>query len=258
MGILNTTPDSFSDGGSYTNIEASLAHARQLIEDGAHIIDIGGESSRPGAQPVSLEEELRRTIPVITALRSESAIPLSIDTVKAEVARQALAAGANIINDISALSFDPEMVDVLCDSKAEVVLMHMQGSPSTMQNNPQYHNITEELMIYFSNCIDNLEKRGVSLEQIIVDPGIGFGKTLEHNLRLFKDLGRFQELGTRVLLGHSRKSFLGVLTGSNIAGNRDQATAICSALCANRGIDIIRVHNVVATKDALTIAEALS
>lgn len=257
MGIVNTTPDSFSDGGSYTCLETSLNHAQQLIADGASIIDIGGESSRPGAMPVSLEEELQRTIPLITALRFESDITISIDTVKAEVARQALAAGANIINDISALSFDLEMTDVLCDSHADVVLMHMQGSPATMQNNPQYHNITEDLLGYFSQCIENLDKRGVDLGRIIVDPGIGFGKTLEHNLRLFKDLGRFQELGARVLLGHSRKSFLGKLTGRE-TGDRDGATAICSALCAHRGIDIIRVHNVAATKDALTLASALS
>lgn len=257
MGILNTTPDSFSDGGSYTNLETSLNHAQQLIADGATIIDIGGESSRPGAQPVALEEELRRTIPIITALRLESDVTISIDTVKAEVARQALAAGADIINDISALSFDPQMVEVLCDSDADVVLMHMQGSPATMQDNPQYQNITEELLAYFSRCIENLDKRGVNLERIIVDPGIGFGKKLEHNLSLFKDLDRFQELGARVLLGHSRKSFLGTLTQRN-TGDRDQATAICSALCADRGIDIIRVHNVRATRDALTLARALS
>lgn len=257
MGILNTTPDSFSDGGSYTSLETSLNHAHQLIADGASIIDIGGESSRPGSTPVSLEEELVRTIPIITALRLESAISISIDTTKAEVARQALLAGANIINDISALSFDNNMADVLCDSDADVVLMHMQGSPATMQNNPHYENVTEELLGYFESCIGNLDKRGVDLSRIIVDPGIGFGKKLEHNLQLLKDLNRFKELGARVLLGHSRKSFLGLLTGRETS-ERDMATAITSALCASRGIDIIRVHNVAATKDAIAIAHALS
>ncbi|CAG37827.1 dihydropteroate synthase [Desulfotalea psychrophila] len=256
MGILNTTPDSFSDGGNYNSVDKALAQAEKLIADGADIIDIGGESTRPGSLPVSLAEELQRVIPVISALHAISAITISIDTTKAEVARQALLAGAHIINDISALSMDEAMVDVLQDSTADVVLMHMQGRPETMQNAPVYDNVTEEVYHYFEKRIEWLEKKGISRKRIIVDPGIGFGKTLQHNIELLKNLDFMASLGSALLLGHSRKRFLGAITGRD-TGDRDLATAVTAALCASQKMDIVRVHNVAATRDALLIAEAL-
>lgn len=256
MGILNTTPDSFSDGGMYGQESTAVQHAHQLIKDGADIIDIGGESSRPGSQPVSLAEELSRVIPVITSLRKESSVTISVDTTKAEVARQALLAGGNIINDISALSYDPKMIEVLQDSKAEVVLMHMQGTPKNMQQSPSYIDVVEEVYRFLSTKIAYLVAHNISEEKIIVDPGIGFGKTFEHNITLLKNLSIFSKLGVRVLLGHSRKRFLGELTCQDPV-NRDLATAVTTALCASRAIDIVRVHNVSATHDALKLAEAL-
>lgn len=257
MGILNTTPDSFSDGGLYSTTSLALQQAHSLIQDGAEIIDIGGESSRPGAHPVSVNEELQRVLPVITALRAESPIPISIDTTKATVARQALLAGANIINDISALVHDPEMIEVLQQqSEAEIVLMHMQGTPIAMQNNPKYGEVTNEVYEFLSRRIEYLTDHNISENRIIVDPGIGFGKTFDHNLILLKNLSRFSTLGTRVLLGHSRKRFLGEITGE-AAEERDLATAVTAALCAYRAIDIVRVHNVAATHQALQLAEAI-
>ena len=257
MGILNTTPDSFSDGGLYTETSLAVQQAQSLILDGAEIIDIGGESSRPGAQPVSLGEELRRVIPVILSLRAVSQVTISIDTTKATVAREALLAGANIVNDISALLYDPLMIEVLQQqSEAQVVLMHMQGTPAAMQNNPKYSEVTDEVYEFLSRRIEYLTDRNISEDRIIVDPGIGFGKTFEHNLILLQHLARFSTLGTKVLLGHSRKRFLGEITGEE-AGNRDLATAVTAALCAYRAIDIVRVHNVAATHQALQIASAL-
>lgn len=257
MGILNTTPDSFSDGGLYNETLTAVQHAHQLINDGAEIIDIGGESSRPGSQPVSLPEELRRVIPVIKALRKESSVTISIDTTKAEVARQALLAGGNIINDISGLSYDPKMIEVLQNSNAEIVLMHMQGTPAYMQKSPCYLDVIEEVYSFLSEKIAYLTAHNISEDRIIVDPGIGFGKTLEHNINLLKNLRTFSKLGVRVLLGHSRKRFLGEITSQDDTAHRDLATAVTTALCASRAVDIVRVHNVAATSDALLIAEAL-
>ncbi|MGL1930666.1 MAG: dihydropteroate synthase [Desulfotalea sp.] len=258
MGILNTTPDSFSDGGSYVRLEQALEQARKLISQGADIIDIGGESSRPGASPVELQEELDRVIPIIKAIRLESTISISIDTTKAEVARQAVQCGANIINDISALDHDCNMIKVLEENEeTTIVLMHMQGSPATMQNSPKYENITEELLEYFQQKIIFLKLHGISLDRIIIDPGIGFGKKLIHNIELLKNLCEFQKLGAKVLLGHSRKSFLGLLTDRETS-DRDGATAITTALCASRGVDIVRVHDVASTIDALKIQQAIS
>lgn len=258
MGILNTTPDSFSDGGSYISLNKALEQARRLIDDGAEIIDIGGESSRPGALPVSLAEELSRVIPIIKAIRLESDITISIDTTKAKVASLAIEAGANIINDISALDHDPEMLAVLKKNiNAEVVLMHMQGAPATMQNVPKYENVTEELLDYFREKISLLASENIARARIIIDPGIGFGKSLEHNIQLLKDLNKFKSLGARVLLGHSRKSFLGLLTDRETK-DRDTATAITTALCASRNIDIVRVHDVASTMDALKIYQAIA
>ena len=256
MGILNVTPDSFSDGGRFHAFESALSHAEELIADGAAILDVGGESTRPYADPVSLEEELERVIPVIEAVRSKHAIPISIDTMKAEVARRALEAGADIINDISALRHDPAMIEVARKSEAPIIVMHMQGTPSTMQDAPHYENVVEDIHAFFAERLEWLTNNGVARERIILDPGIGFGKTLDHNLSLIKHMDRFRSFGLRVLLGHSRKGFIGKLTGRD-AEARDLGTAVVAALAAHHHIDIIRVHNVSATKEALQIAEAL-
>ncbi|MBE0582996.1 MAG: dihydropteroate synthase [Desulfofustis sp.] len=257
MGIVNVTPDSFSDGGAFLDLQAAVDHARFLIESGADIIDIGGESTRPFADPVSLSEELERTIPLIRAIRDFSAIPISIDTHKAEVARQALAAGASVINDITALQGDPEMLAVVADSSAEVILMHMQGTPDTMQVDPRYDDVVGEIYAFLEQRLQALDNAGIDLARIIVDPGIGFGKRLQHNLSLLKHIDRFADLGRPVLLGHSRKRFLGDITGC-AAPQRDLATAVVSALCLSKKISLVRVHDVAATKQALRIAQAIS
>ncbi len=256
MGILNVTPDSFSDGGHFHAPEKALEQADRLIEEGADLLDIGGESTRPYSSPVSLEEELARTIDVIKELRNRHSIPISIDTTKAEVARQALEAGADIINDISAFEHDAAMLDVAQQSTCPIIIMHMKGTPSTMQDRPQYDDIIDEIMAYFVERLNWLSQNGIAEEHITIDPGIGFGKTLQHNLAIIRHLNTFKTLGRPVLLGHSRKSFLGELTKQE-AKDRDLATAVVSALSLQSGIDILRVHNVAATKQALQVAAAL-
>jgi dihydropteroate synthase len=257
MGILNVTPDSFSDGGRW-NTEAALeARIEQLISEGADIIDVGGESTRPFAESVSAEGELGRVIPAIRKIRARSNLPISIDTTKAMVAREALAAGATMINDISALRFDPEMIDVVRSFAGPVIIMHMQGVPGDMQVSPQYEDVVEEINSFFTERIHWLEKSGVARSRIIVDPGIGFGKTLEHNLAILRSIRAFKVHGCPVLIGHSRKSFLGQLLDLPIA-DRDTVTAIVSALCARQGADILRVHAVRPTRHALTLAAALA
>lgn len=257
MGIVNVTPDSFSDGGTFFDSEAAVSRARFLIDSGADIIDIGGESTRPYAEPVNIAEELERTIPVIRAIRSFSEIPISIDTRKAEVAHQSLVAGASLINDISALRDDPGMIEVVVDSTAEVIIMHMQGTPSTMQIDPRYDDVIGEIISFFAERLAQLEEAGIDPARIIIDPGIGFGKRLTHNLSLIKHIGRFSQLGRPVLLGHSRKRFLGELTGLN-AEERDLATAVVSALCLNKKVSLFRVHDVAATRQAIQIAQAIA
>ncbi|MFV0439442.1 MAG: dihydropteroate synthase [Desulfopila sp.] len=256
MGILNVTPDSFSDGGSYQLFDTAVNQAEALIAAGADIIDVGGESTRPYAEPVSLSDELDRTLPVIKAIRSRYQIPISIDTIKAEVARQAIAAGANIINDISSLTFDPGMIEVVRQTGAPVIIMHMQGSPADMQDHPHYQDVVVEVLDYLRKRVDWLLEMGIAREKIIIDPGIGFGKTIDHNLSLLKHLDRFRTLGQQVLLGHSRKGFLGQLTGL-AASERDLPTAVVSALAVWHQVDIIRVHDVAATRQALQVAEAV-
>lgn len=256
MGILNVTPDSFSDGGNFHTREKAIAHAEMLISAGADILDIGGESTRPYADPVSLEVELSRTIPVIQAVRARYSVPISIDTTKAEVARQALAAGADIINDISALQKDPEMVKVAGETNAPIVIMHMQGTPADMQNRPQYRNVMDEIVDFFSERIAWMTAEGISRDRIIIDPGIGFGKTIDHNLSIIKHLDRFRSFGLQLLLGHSRKAFLGRITGLE-AEERDLPTAVISALAVQHQVDIVRVHNVAASRQALQVAEAV-
>ena len=257
MGIINVTPDSFSDGGHFYLADKAAAQADKLIEDGADILDIGGESTRPYAEPVSLEDELARTIPLIQAIRKRHHdIPLSIDTTKAEVARQALDSGADIINDISALAKDPEMIKLAEKRKCPVIIMHMQGTPADMQDRPHYDDVVEEIYAFFQTRLEYLTGQGIALDKITIDPGIGFGKSLEHNLRIIKHLDCFSDLGCPVLLGHSRKSFLGLLTGLE-ANERDLVTAVISALSVQQKVDIVRVHDVAATRQALLVAEAL-
>lgn len=249
MGIVNATPDSFSDGGSYDSVEQGL----RLVEDGADILDIGGESTRPGAVPVDEAEELRRVIPVITKLIAQVKVPLSIDTTKAAVAREALAAGASIINDISALEADNDMVQVALDTKAAIVAMHRQGTPQVMQNDPHYDDVVEEVSNYLKLRLSDLVHAGIAAERIVLDPGIGFGKRTQHNLQLLGRLDRLAEAGRPILLGVSRKGFIHRTLGhkpSAAAGDMGTIGLTLHAL-SHGWVQIARVHNVKALSDAM-------
>ena len=257
MGILNTTPDSFSDGGQHFSFDAAVEQAEALVAAGADIIDIGGESTRPYAASVPADEELRRVVAVIQEIRRRHpGIVISIDTTKAVVAAEALAAGASIINDISALAKDPDMLPLAVKTSASVILMHMQGTPETMQINPHYDDVIAEILAFFRGRVRLLEQSGIDRGRMIIDPGIGFGKNRQHNLTIVKHLERFAELGLPVLLAHSRKRFLGDITGMAVE-HRDLPTAVVSALAANKSINIIRVHDVASTRQALQIVEAI-
>jgi dihydropteroate synthase len=256
MGILNVTPDSFSDGGLYFSTESALSHARQLIAEGAEILDIGGESSRPFAEPVSEGEELRRVIPVIERLKGGVKTLISIDTQKPSVAREAIKAGAAIVNDIAARRSDEDMARLAAESGAGYVLMHSLGAPQTMQINPTYENVVREVGEFFEKRMDWLERRGVQREQIVLDVGIGFGKTVEHNLQLLSALGRFQSLGRPMLLGVSRKSFIGKMFQADI-GSRLPGAIACAVWAVQHGHHIVRTHDVGATLQALRMTEAL-
>ncbi|MEN8199530.1 MAG: dihydropteroate synthase [Thermodesulfobacteriota bacterium] len=257
MGILNVTPDSFSDGGHFDSEASACSQAEALLVSGADILDVGGESTRPYADPVSEEEELGRVIPAIRAIRSRHSIPISIDTTKAAVARKALDAGADIVNDISALRKDPAMIDLLQETSVPVIIMHMQGTPGDMQLKPHYEDVVAEVKAFFRERLAWLEGHGVARERVTLDPGIGFGKTLTHNLSLLKHLADFKELGCPLLLGHSRKRFIEDITGLAVE-ERDMATAVVSALAAGSGVDVIRVHDVAATRQALQLQHAVS
>lgn len=259
MGILNVTPDSFSDGGKFASEQSAINQANQLIEAGADILDVGGESTRPFADPVPTEEELRRVIPVIEAVRKKHpTISISIDTTKAAVASSAIQAGADIINDISALQKDPEMISLAKKTNVPIIIMHMQGTPSDMQLKPVYKDVVMEIIAFLKERISSITGCGIDRKRLIVDPGIGFGKTLEHNLSLLKHLDQFATLGLPVLLGHSRKRFLGTITGVEEEQQRDLATAVVAAICATpSNIAIVRVHDVASTRQALMIAEAI-
>ncbi len=261
MGILNVTPDSFSDGGKFLDPQAAVAHALAMIEAGADIIDIGGESSRPGSAPVPLDEELRRVIPVVEqlthyALRITPSPLLSVDTTKAEVARRALDAGAHIVNDISAGRFDPAMLPVAAQASAGVVLMHAQGTPQTMQQAPRYDDAAREVADFLRERIAAAQAAGIGLEQIAVDPGIGFGKTVEHNMELLARLDEFRALGRPLLVGVSRKSFLGRLLGAEIA-DRLSASLAAAIWAVQHGANIVRVHDVAETVAALRVIDEL-
>ena len=251
MGILNVTPDSFSDGGQFQLVENAVARALQMEADGADIIDIGGESTRPGAEPVMLEEELRRTIPVIRELATRVRTPISIDTTKAEVARQALEAGAEIVNDISGLTFDPEMLEVCRLHDAGICLMHIQGTPQTMQQNPTYVDVVQEVIDFLQQQVDRCLMAGILPERMCIDPGIGFGKTAEHNLQLLKSVSRLQrDLQRPVLIGHSRKRFLSKILGRSV-DERESGTIGVSIALAEQGVDILRIHDVRSVRDAI-------
>jgi len=254
MGIVNITPDSFSDGGRHLLRDAAVSHALQLIAEGADILDIGGESTRPGALAVSAQQELERVMPVIESLHG-CAVPLSIDTCKAEVMRAALAAGVHMVNDINALQ-QPEALAAVVASDAAVCLMHKQGQPQTMQNKPHYADVLAEVMAFLRARIAAVEVAGVARNRIVVDPGFGFGKTMEHNLTLLRNLQRFSELGVPVLAGLSRKSMLGAITGQSV-DDRVVASAAAALLAAQRGADIVRVHDVRATCDVLKVWSAI-
>ncbi len=256
MGILNTTPDSFYDGGKYTSVDAAVARARKLIAEGADIIDVGGESSRPGAAPVPAEVELSRVVPVIEQIRGESDVAISVDTTKSVVARAALAAGADIVNDISALRFDPEMASVIADTGAYVVLMHMQGTPRTMQENPTYTDPVAEIKTFLANRIAAAIHAGIDEARIILDPGIGFGKRLKHNLAILRRISEFKELGVPILIGLSRKSFLGEILGVPTE-DRLIGTVAANAVAIRNGADIIRVHDVKEGKQTAQVARRL-
>ena len=250
MGIVNVTPDSFSDGGQFDSVTAAVEHALRLAEQGADILDVGGESTRPGAAPVPLEEELRRVVPVVRELARQTRVPISIDTYKAEVARQCLEAGAVIVNDISGLTFDTDMPRVCRESSCGVIVMHIQGTPQTMQLEPKYDDVVADVCRHFSQRLDALEASGIASERIVLDPGIGFGKSAEHNLQLLSHIAELHELGRPVLIGHSRKRFLKKLLGRDVE-ERHAGTLGVSIALASQGTEILRVHDVQATRDAL-------
>jgi dihydropteroate synthase len=258
MGIINVTPDSFSDGGRFLSEEAVVAQVGEMIEAGVDVIDIGGESTRPFSEPVPPEDELHRVIPAIQAIRRHFSVPLSIDTTKAMVARAALEEGADLINDISSFRFDPQMITLARESGAPVIIMHMKGTPRNMQVLPVYRNVVAEITSFFQERIDWAEARGVSSERLIVDPGIGFGKTIDHNLTILKHLSELQSLGCPILVGHSRKAFIGKTIGIEAADQRDEASAVLSALCAASGAAFLRVHDVRRTVQAVRLQEAIA
>lgn len=257
MGILNVTPDSFADHGAHFEPAVALAHARELVAAGADILDVGGESTRPFADPVPLEEELRRVIPLIAAIAPEITVPISIDTYKAPVARAALEAGAAIINDISALRFDPEMAPLAAATGAPVVLMHMQGTPRDMQRDPHYDDLMGEITAFFRERLEFAVSQGIAPEKIVLDPGLGFGKTMAHNLEIIRRLAEFLELGCPLLLGPSRKAFVGHLTGQPAGPERDVGTLAALAIGVQRGARIIRTHNVAYARQFLAVWEAI-
>jgi len=256
MGIVNVTPDSFSDGGLTGTLEGAVIHALHLVAEGADLLDLGGESSRPGADPVPLEEELRRVIPVVEALTPLVTVPISVDTTKAEVARQALRAGASIINDIRGLDGDPDLSRLVAEAGAGVVLMHMAGTPQTMQVDPRYVDVVREVRDDLARRIERAEASGIPRDRIAIDPGIGFGKTFAHNLELLRNLDRFANLGCALLVGTSRKGFLGTLTGRPVGG-RATASVVSSLAAVARGANVVRVHDVGPMVDAIKVWTAL-
>jgi dihydropteroate synthase len=257
MGILNVTPDSFSDGGSYAGADDAVRAALAMVDEGAHFIDVGGESTRPGSDPLPEAEEAARVLPVVRALAPALPGRISVDTYKAQVAEKALEAGAHIINDISALRMDPEMVAVVRDAGCPVIIMHMLGEPKTMQEAPVYADVVEEVYTFFAERIAWAVENGIKEENLLIDPGLGFGKTTQHNLALMRGLEAFRSLGRPVVLGASRKRFLGEILGIDKASERDEATAATTVLAACAGAHIVRVHSVAVNRDAARVARAV-
>lgn len=256
MGVLNVTPDSFSDGGLFFDKEKAISHGLRLVEEGADIIDIGGESTKPGSKPLELEEELRRVIPVIKSISAEVDVPISIDTYKSTVAQKAIEAGAEIINDISGLNFDPSLAKVASKEDTPLVLMHIRGTPETMQKNVHYDSLFSEILQYLKDSIQRAESAGLDPRQIIVDPGIGFGKTVEDNLLIIKNLHEFRILGKPILLGTSRKSFIGKILNAEV-GERMEGTLSSITVGVLNGANIIRCHDALQTKRAIAVADAI-
>ena len=256
MGILNTTPDSFSDGGMYLNPERAVERALAMIQAGADIIDVGGESTRPGSDSVSANEQIRRTAPVIQALRRVSKIPISIDTTSAEVAARALEVGASMVNDISAFRFDSQMIPLLAETGVPAIAMHTLGRPAEMQRDPRYDNVVKDVSKHLLSRVEACQDAGIEPTQIVLDPGIGFGKTLDHNLALLRHLPTLREYGHAILVGTSRKSFLGHLTGKDV-NHRAEATASSVAASIVLGADIVRVHDVEELQDTVRVADAI-
>lgn len=254
MGVVNVTPDSFSDGGRFLGTQQAVEHARILIEEGADILDIGGESSRPGAEPVGLDEELRRVMPVLEKLGGLP-VPVSVDTCKPEVMRRAIAAGAAMVNDINALR-EPGALEAVAESQSAVCLMHMQGEPRTMQQDPHYEDVVSEVAEFLAQRVEAAQQAGISRERIVIDPGFGFGKNTGHNLELLRGLPRIAGLGQPVLVGLSRKSLFGKITGKPVA-DRVSANVAAALLAAERGAALVRVHDVAATRDALLVLNAI-
>lgn len=255
MGVVNVTPDSFSDGGLYLDPEAAIAHGRELAEAGAKVLDVGGESTRPGAEPVSAEEELARVVPVINGLEGNGSL-VSVDTSKATVAAAALDAGAEIVNDVTALRGDPEMAALCAERGVGVVLMHMLGEPRTMQEDPRYEDVVTEVKAFLAERLEAAVAAGIDEDRVWLDPGIGFGKTGAHNMELLRRLGELRELGRPLVVGTSRKSFIGRVDGSP-ADQRLGGTIASSVLAAAEGADVLRVHDVAEVRQALTVAAAI-
>ena len=256
MGIINVTPDSFSDGGHFDSPERALGHALALVEQGADILDVGGESTRPGAEPVSAQQEMDRIVPVIERIVAETDTPISIDTVKAEVMREALSVGAGMINDVKGLRGEG-VIEVAAGTAVPVCIMHMQGEPRTMQKNPEYHDVVEDIKSFFEERLAACEAAGVDVDRVVLDPGFGFGKRLEHNLALLRRFEEFKVSGWPVLAGISRKSMLGQITGRERADERVAASISAALLVAQKGAAILRVHDVAETVDALKVWEAV-
>ncbi|MBS3822395.1 MAG: dihydropteroate synthase [Wenzhouxiangellaceae bacterium] len=256
MGIVNVTPDSFSDGGRFDSVDKALAHAGRLVAEGADMLDVGGESTRPGAAPVEARSEIERVVPVIEAIGGELDVPVSVDTMKAEVMRAAVAAGAAMINDVNGLR-DPQALAAAAELGVPVCIMHMQGEPRTMQHNPHYSDVVEDLLMFFRERVAACLDAGMAQRNLVLDPGFGFGKSLEHNLDLLDRFGRFREFGLPLLAGLSRKSMLGRITGRENADERVAASVAGAVLAAERGADILRVHDVAETVDAVKVIHAL-
>jgi dihydropteroate synthase len=257
LGVVNVTPDSFSDGGDAFHHDSAVAMAELMLEEGAHIVDVGGESTRPGAEPLPLEEELRRVVPVIRTLAGKTAAPISVDTYKASVAARALEAGAVMVNDISALRMDPEMVAVVRDAECPVVLLHMLGEPRNMQQNPTYEDVVQEIYAFFVERLSWAVDHGLKEENLLIDPGIGFGKNLDHNVAILRDLGSLRSLGRPLVLGASRKAWLGRILDRPEPKERVVGTVAATVIGAMQDVDIVRVHDVLPNVEAVRVVRAV-